>query len=77
MHTDLKIDFSCISVFFFNSPVMKMIPYTKNSTIKELIKKSIDTYMLENNDPMRINQSLESNLFVNVRILNEAPCALK
>lgn len=45
--------------------MMKLVPYNKKSTIKDLILKSLDIYLEENYDAIKANQPYESNIKLN------------
>lgn len=46
---------------------MKLIPYNKMSTVRELIRRALDVYLIENSDTVRATQPLESIFIVLVK----------
>ncbi len=51
-----------IKIFYFGSPIMKLVTYNRKFTIRQLIQRSLDNYLLENNDTIRASQPVESIL---------------
>jgi hypothetical protein len=59
-----------IKVFYFTTPIIKLIPYSKTLTITSFIQRDLDTYLIENNDTIRFTQPAQTKKSLKRRVLN-------